>query len=226
MSSQKKRERTKGRAKFWSEHDKRTYECPDCGRRETQLRTGFEVHHINGDPGDNSIKNLVGLCRPCHNLRENKKPSVTEIELMQEQVKEQTVATHTTPVVKTPEEAVSVYKAAEAACKPHMVIKKIRRKKYTQLEVDFNTAKGWYSGDDADSTPRLDEQAAEIADAIMRKYRGSEKPRNSSSALSTSHGADIISFPPLLPDVSRRLSTELRPIIMNEDNWEPWEPMI
>jgi len=226
MSQNKKRSREKARNTFWSDNDRRTYECPDCGRRETQLRTGFEVHHIDGDHTNNRPSNLIGLCRACHNLREDKKPSLSEIQLMQEQIQNRSINRQTTPIVKTKEEALLAYKSAKDACKPHMVIAKIHRRKYTQLKIDFNTAEGWYSDDDTPGPPRLTKEAVEIVDAIMRKYRGNEKPRNATAALSTTYDTDIIHAPPLLPDVTRRLSTEIRPIIMNEENWEPSKPRI
>jgi len=220
----KNRSREVARKSYWKEHDKPTYECPDCGRRETQLRYGFEVHHIDGDTSNNALDNLVALCRPCHNVREGKKPSTAEIELMQEQLREQGSRSGVTHTVENEGEATVAYKHAQKACKPHMAIYKIKRRKYTQLKVDFNTAKGWSPDIKADKTPRLTEDAAEIADRIMRKYRGSKKPKNTNSALSTSYGSDVVSAPPLLPEVTENLAAELRPIIMNERNWEPWEP--
>jgi 5-methylcytosine-specific restriction endonuclease McrA len=36
--------------------------CRDCGRSDVPL----EVHHINGDPTDNRIRNTMPLCRDCH----------------------------------------------------------------------------------------------------------------------------------------------------------------
>ena len=45
------------------ERDKWT--CGDCGRRGAR----FECHHVNFDPADNRLENLVILCRSCHQLR-------------------------------------------------------------------------------------------------------------------------------------------------------------
>jgi 5-methylcytosine-specific restriction endonuclease McrA len=39
--------------------------CGDCGKRGGR----FEVHHINLDPTDNRLENLVTLDRACHKLR-------------------------------------------------------------------------------------------------------------------------------------------------------------
>jgi 5-methylcytosine-specific restriction endonuclease McrA len=36
--------------------------CADCGRSDRPL----EVHHVNGDPTDSRIRNLIPLCRDCH----------------------------------------------------------------------------------------------------------------------------------------------------------------
>ena len=36
--------------------------CRECGRADGPL----EVHHVNADPTDNTIHNLVPLCRDCH----------------------------------------------------------------------------------------------------------------------------------------------------------------
>jgi len=71
---------------FWSRHDRESYECPDCGRTEPEAIREFEVHHKNGNTQDNRDENLIGLCRPCHNLREEKKPSVEEIRHLRSQV--------------------------------------------------------------------------------------------------------------------------------------------
>lgn len=75
----KNRHRGLARKVFWEAHDQDRYQCPDCGRRKADLLRPFEIHHKNGDPMNNSETNLVGLCRPCHNIREGKKPSFNEI---------------------------------------------------------------------------------------------------------------------------------------------------
>lgn len=79
MSKYKNRSRKLARDSYWEKHDRRTYQCPDCGRTEDELSQGFEVHHKNGEPLDNRPENQVALCRLCHNLREGKKPSIEQI---------------------------------------------------------------------------------------------------------------------------------------------------
>jgi len=45
--------------------DKADWRCSECGARH---RRGYilTVHHIDGDPGNNSPENLVALCQRCH----------------------------------------------------------------------------------------------------------------------------------------------------------------
>lgn len=81
----KNRHRALARKMFWKAHDQASYQCPDCDRRKADLLRPFEIHHKNGDPMDNSETNLVGLCRPCHNLREGKKPSLDEIKNLRDE---------------------------------------------------------------------------------------------------------------------------------------------
>jgi 5-methylcytosine-specific restriction endonuclease McrA len=38
--------------------------CRDCGRSDVAL----EVHHVNSDPTDHRLANLIPLCRDCHQL--------------------------------------------------------------------------------------------------------------------------------------------------------------
>ncbi|WP_222912743.1 HNH endonuclease signature motif containing protein [Natrinema sp. SYSU A 869] len=50
------------RETFWTEYDKTEYCCPDCDYVGDEL----EVHHIDGDPFNNDLENLTGLCHQCH----------------------------------------------------------------------------------------------------------------------------------------------------------------
>jgi hypothetical protein len=42
-------------------------ETPGCGRIAQQ------VHHVDGDPGNNAMTNLLGVCVPCHRALEAEK---------------------------------------------------------------------------------------------------------------------------------------------------------
>ena len=221
--------RQEARRSFWREHDKSSYKCPDCGRGSQLLRTGFEVHHTDGDPANNKMDNLVALCRPCHNIREGKKPSLNELELIQEQLNNTRTLIQNTPLVESSAEVSEVWDEFEEICKPYMVMKQIRRRKYVQLEVDFVAARGWkevktQAGDVHEPTPQLTLEAAQVVNAIMNKYNEEKTPKHSISAPKTAYGATTISYPPLLPEVCQRLASELRPIVMNESNWEPDHP--
>ena len=47
--------------------------CEECGWAKT-TKEGFlplELHHVNGDPRDNRLINLVVLCPNCHSLKPN-----------------------------------------------------------------------------------------------------------------------------------------------------------
>lgn len=57
--------RKEARETFWNLHKKSEYCCPDCGDDVDH----YEVHHIDGDPFNNALDNLVGLCHSCHVAR-------------------------------------------------------------------------------------------------------------------------------------------------------------
>jgi len=85
MSDFDDRSRRLARERYWSKHPKQDYTCPDCGRGRDDIVGEFQVHHKSGNPHDNRIDRLVGLCGFCHRLREDKKPSIERIKQYREQ---------------------------------------------------------------------------------------------------------------------------------------------
>jgi hypothetical protein len=53
------RHNAKLRQRTFAIHGRR---CADCGRTDVPL----EVHHVDGDPTDNAIRNTIPLCVDCH----------------------------------------------------------------------------------------------------------------------------------------------------------------
>jgi len=54
--------RDTARKLFWSEHDKDSYKCAVCSRSDVRI----DVHHRDGDPFNNHMVNLIGVCHRCH----------------------------------------------------------------------------------------------------------------------------------------------------------------
>ena len=94
MNDHKNRSRRLARERYWQEHDKEQYECPDCGRQEADIVGTFHVHHKSNTPYDNRMNELVGLCGFCHRLRENKKPKLERIERFREYQQNQEQTNH------------------------------------------------------------------------------------------------------------------------------------
>lgn len=92
------RSRKLARERYWEEHDKNEYECPDCERTIDEIEGTFEVHHKNGRVLDNKRENTVGLCRCCHRLREGKKPNKDIIRNLRDQAGSESQARHTDKV--------------------------------------------------------------------------------------------------------------------------------
>lgn len=50
---------------YWTLFDRETYECPDCGRGDDEVND-FEVHHLDRDPLNGRLWNLLAVCNRCH----------------------------------------------------------------------------------------------------------------------------------------------------------------
>lgn len=47
--------------KYWGKYDRESHCCWCCGTDEP-----LEVHHIDGNPFNNDLSNLVAVCHDCH----------------------------------------------------------------------------------------------------------------------------------------------------------------
>jgi hypothetical protein len=57
-------------------HNVEKLSCQRCGYDEFEC--GIDIHHLNGDWRDNTEKNLISLCAPCHRALHLKLWSVTD----------------------------------------------------------------------------------------------------------------------------------------------------
>jgi hypothetical protein len=249
MGQSKNSSRSVARRKYWDDKVMTEYSCPDCGRGLGQLRNGFEVHHVDGDATNNDMDNLVGLCRPCHNIREGKKPSINDYQfLLHESPNEQ----EGIPVIKSTEEENENFKRCDNQSIPVLEIIQKRRRKYATVQIDFSSTGGWKKfeavavadqAEDAELDPTdmpwkkpwagLTERATRRVNAIVGKYEDEKQPLNHTNAPMMNYGVDYTRFPPLLTEVAKELAYELRPVVMDRSNWEPmglpktyiWEPV-
>ena len=72
--------RRRARERYWNEHDRDSHACEDCGDAEIPL----EVHHVDGDPFNNDLENLDGLCHACHRARHRRENVEARLESMRE----------------------------------------------------------------------------------------------------------------------------------------------
>ncbi|WP_436934975.1 HNH endonuclease signature motif containing protein [Halovenus marina] len=72
--------RDRAREQFWTDHDPKSYTCPDCGRGHDRIYQ-WEIHHKDGDPQNNDPENLIGLCRRCHAWRHYDGPTLSGLDL-------------------------------------------------------------------------------------------------------------------------------------------------
>lgn len=45
--------------------------CEDCNLIEGNTTAATEVHHVDNNPNNNALDNLMSLCKPCHSRRTN-----------------------------------------------------------------------------------------------------------------------------------------------------------
>jgi len=70
-----RRLRKTARTRYWNVVDKATYECPVCGDDSGP----FDVHHRDGDPFNNALINLIGVCYTCHRREHNRRDRMEQI---------------------------------------------------------------------------------------------------------------------------------------------------
>lgn len=75
------------RKRYWDEHDKPSYNCPDCGNGQQNVWR-FEVHHIDGNPSNDDMDNLIGLCHSCHMRRHRRYFMIERLREMRQQVED------------------------------------------------------------------------------------------------------------------------------------------
>ena len=103
---------------------------------------------------------------------------------------------------------------------PALLINMVRGRTWCFVECDMLPTGG------RDPYPQnrrkaLTTDAVEQVNSICEVFED-EELRNSLSmgALSTAPGAGFMSFPDMRPDVARRFAERIKPIVMDEENWE------
>jgi hypothetical protein len=237
MPNSAQQSRQKARREFWKEHEKHEYNCPDCGREIGEIRHTFEVHHKDGDPENNDMDNLVGLCRPCHNIREGKKPSINDWKHVLG--KETGQSSYRIPLIKTVEQENNHFAECDESSVPVLEVIQKNRRKYCSVQIDFTSTGGWQEFRRIEQSKdrrgrshyeegkhirephaQLTEQAVRTVNSIVTEYRDCQQPANHNVAFRTSHGFDYTRFPPLKVDKSMELADRIKPVVLDRSNWE------
>lgn len=221
--------RRKAREKYWGEYDRSTYSCADCGRQESELLEKMEVHHIDGNPSNNSLDNLVGLCQVCHNLREEKKPSIRKTSHLIKQFSgdEAHTPSNTVPVCKTQDEYGAYVEDCFEQKKPALVVNMAGKRKWASVEIDMLSLGGVFEVTNADSrrslTPVLSREAASCINAICDRYRDAENGDFRGSAMLSVPSEPMNgyhSFPSMKADVAQSFANELKSVVENPAFWQ------
>jgi len=221
--------RRRAREKYWSEHERSTYQCPDCGRRERDLLEKMEVHHIDGDPSNNKLDNLVGLCQVCHNLREEKKPSIRKTTHLINQFsgQESYPSNQSVPVCKTHDEYGEYVESCFEKRKPALVVNMAGKRKWASVEVDMLSIEGVFEVANADRkgglSVVLNQEAASCINAICHRYREYETGDFRRHAILSVPSEPINgyhSFPSMRPDVAESFANDLQTVVDNPAFWQ------
>lgn len=222
--------RKKARDRYWTENNRKEYSCEDCGRGEEELLENFEVHHIDGDPTNNEMDNLVGLCQPCHNIREGKKPSLRKTQHALSQLSHRSNESFKSSVVVCEtEEAYGDYvnKCFQIKRPPLLVDKRFARK-WFPVEVDMLAMEGAFkltTGDEEiELGVRLSKNAAGTVNTILDSYSDVETGGTHSQRLlqfPEEPNGGFHSFPGMKLEVAKKLASDLQIVFENPMNWVP-----
>jgi len=215
--------REQARRVYWDEHDRESYRCADCQRSRRQIRGRFEVHHKDGNPSNNDLSNLVGLCRLCHNLREEKKPSLNEIEQFRDQFATETptVVPDELPVFRDDSDANDYFRYCEEECIPCLRI--FPRRKYARFEIDWISTSGW-APERLRTEARLSRKAADVVESIYYiKYSDEPTSERGHAVGDLRPGSGIMTVADMPIKSVKQFAREIWATVMDERNWVPEE---
>jgi len=223
--------REQARRTYWNEHDRESYRCADCQRSRRQIRGRFEVHHKDGNPSNNDLSNLVGLCRLCHNLREEKKPSLNEIKQFRDQFATETptVVPDELPVFQDNSKAGDYFRYCEQECIPCVRI--FPRRKYARFEIDWISTSGWATNEQTEETTlgrnteaTLSKDAAEVVESIFEiKYSDKPTSKRGEYVANINPSTGLMFVPDIPIEPMKQFTREIWPTVMDERNWVPRE---
>lgn len=220
MSESEQPRRSQARDVYWSDNDRANYICPDCGRSAAQIRGEFEVHHKDGNPHNNESENLVGLCSFCHNLREDKKPSLNDIRQFRDSEALRGRSGRTVYQMSSSDDAKDeLFRENESENEVTLLIEEFADG--YNVHIDWLTTAGWIATkrDDVSishESARLTNSALDTASRILDKYTSSVKNQSQLSTAASFYG---IGFDELTKAV--QFISEIEYVVRDKDNWRP-----